>query len=226
MHFEFLVEGQCELTALSILMPKILGPYMAPHTWMIHKHRGTGKFPEDPAKKPSPHDGSLLHNLSSKLRAYGKENRDDLVVVVLVDLDDRSDCRVFKQELIHQLDDCVKNPNTLFRIAIEELEAWYLGDRKAIEQAYPNARLEVLDGYTQDSICGTWELFAKVVNDKDVQALLAVNKRSPRLLESKKKWAKNVPSCMDIEQNLSPSFVVFRDGVRKLAGWLGNVGSE
>ena len=116
MHFEFLVEGQCELTALSILMSKILGPYQEPQTWKIHKHRGIGKFPEDPSQKPSPRDGSLLHNLSSKLRAYGKENRYDLVVVVLVDLDDRSDCRVFKQELVHQLDFCVDKPNTLFRI--------------------------------------------------------------------------------------------------------------
>ena len=218
MHFEFLVEGQCELTALSILMPKILGPYKEPHTWKIHKHRGIGKFPVDPSQKPSPRDESLLHNLSSKLRAYGKEDRKDLVVVVLVDLDDRPNCRVFKQELVHQLDFCKKKPNTLFRIAIEELEAWYLGDRNAIKQAYPNANFKVLDGYTQDSICGTWELFAQVVNDKEVQALLAVNRRSQRLLAAKKQWAIDVTPLMDIEQNLSPSFVVFRDGVRRLAG--------
>lgn len=218
MHFEFLVEGQCELTALSILMSKILGPYQEPHTWKIHKHRGIGKFPEDPSQKPSPVDGSLLHNLSSKLRAYGKENRDDLIVVVLVDLDDRPNCRIFKQELLHQLDFCTKKPNTLFRIAIEELEAWYLGDRKAIAQAYPNARLEVLNDYTQDCICGTWELFAKVVNDKEMVDILASKRRSTRLLEAKVQWAKKITPLMDIEQNLSPSFVVFRDGVRRLAG--------
>lgn len=220
MHFEFLVEGQCELTALSILMPKILGPYKEPHTWKIHKHRGIGKFPVDPSQKTSPRDESLLHNLSSKLRAYGKEDRKDLVVVVLVDLDDRPNCRVFKQELVHQLDFCINKPNTLFRIAIEELDAWYLGDRKAIAQAYPNARFEVLNDYTQDCICGTWELFAKLVNDKEMQEILASNRRSTRLLEAKVQWAKRVTPLMDIEQNLSPSFVVFRDGVRRLAGML------
>ena len=112
MHFEFLVEGQCELTALSILMSKILGPYQDPHTWKIHKHRGIGKFPTDPAQKPSLHDGSLLHNLSSKLRAYGNTHRKDLAVVVLVDMDNRPYCRVFKQELVHQLEFCIHKPKT------------------------------------------------------------------------------------------------------------------
>ena len=217
MHFEFLVEGQCELTALSILMSKILGPYQDPHTWKIHKHRGIGKFPTDPAQKPSPHDGSLLHNLSSKLRAYGNTHRKDLAVVVLVDLDNRPDCRVFKQELIHQLEFCIHKPKTLFRIAIEELEAWYLGDQNAIALAYPKANLDILNHYSQDSICGTWELFAKVIHDKDAQELLTTNKRSSRLLESKVRWAKTITPWMDVEHNLSPSFIAFRNGVRQLA---------
>ena len=33
MHFEILVEGQADLTALSILMPNIVGKYDHPHTW-------------------------------------------------------------------------------------------------------------------------------------------------------------------------------------------------
>ncbi len=217
MHFEILVEGQCELTALSILMSKILGPYQEPHTWKIHKHQGIGKFPEDPSKHPSPKDASLLHNLASKLRAYGKENRKDLVVVVLVDLDDRPDCRAYKHELLHQLDFCDQKPNTLFRIAIEELEAWYIGDRAAIEQAYPNANISDLETYVQDSICGTWELLARVVNEKDVQVLIENSRRSRRLLEVKVNWAKKISPFMDVEHNQSPSFIAFRDGLRKLA---------
>jgi hypothetical protein len=89
MHFEFLVEGQTELTALSILMRQILGEYDDRHTWRIHKHRGIGRLPDNPTAKPNKCDQSLLHNLPSKLRAYGAEKRDDLVVVVLVDLDNR-----------------------------------------------------------------------------------------------------------------------------------------
>ncbi|MDL2322315.1 hypothetical protein LJC47_08240 [Desulfosarcina sp. OttesenSCG-928-B08] len=52
MHFEFLAEGQTELTALSILMQKILCEYGKPHTWKIHKHRGIGSIPDRPEATP------------------------------------------------------------------------------------------------------------------------------------------------------------------------------
>ena len=139
MHFEFLVEGQCELTALSIWMPKIIGEYKNPHTWKIHKHRGLGKLMEDMSAKPNPADNTLLHNLPSKLRAYGASNKTDLVVVTLVDLDDHSDCREFKRQLLSTLQTCNTQPQAMFRIAIEELEAWFLGDPQAVFQAYPDA---------------------------------------------------------------------------------------
>ena len=56
MNFEILVEGQGELTTLSILMEKIVGPYGEPHTWKIHKHRGIGKLPDNPKQPPNKHD--------------------------------------------------------------------------------------------------------------------------------------------------------------------------
>lgn len=140
MHFEILVEGQTELTALSILMKNIVGEYGQPHTWKIHKHRGIGRIPDDPALEPNKNDQTLLHNLPSKLRAYGEEERDDVVVVVLVDLDDREDCTVFKSDIVDLLNHCRKKPKSLFRIAVEELEAWFLGDQLAIKLAYPAAR--------------------------------------------------------------------------------------
>ena len=70
MHFEILVEGQCELTFLSIIMPKIVGEYKCPNTWKIHKHRGIGSIPADPAAPPKVTDSSLLGQLPAKLRAY------------------------------------------------------------------------------------------------------------------------------------------------------------
>ncbi len=99
MHFEILVEGQCELTALSILMGGILGAYDRPHTWRIHKHQGIGKLPQLMEARPNRNDRTLLHNLPSKLRAYGREMGENEVVVVLADLDDREDCVAFKNEL-------------------------------------------------------------------------------------------------------------------------------
>ena len=35
MHFDILVEGQTELTVLSILLPKLVGNYCEPHSWTI-----------------------------------------------------------------------------------------------------------------------------------------------------------------------------------------------
>ena len=217
MHFEILVEGQCELTALSMLMPKIVGEYEAPHTWKIHKHRGIGRLPDDPAEPPNKKDPTLLHNLPSKLRAYGNCRSPEQKVIVLVDLDDREDCAVFKQQLASMLDYCDRKPVTLFRIAIEELEAWFLGDREAILKAYPSAKMDALDHYVQDSQCGTWETLADIVHPGGAKALETdYGKRSSRVLEQKRDWTKNIAEHMEIQRNHSGSFCAFRDGLQNL----------
>lgn len=218
MHFEILVEGQTELTALSIWMNAILGDYSNPHTWKIHKHRGIGHIPENPDSRPNKADQSLLHNLPSKLRAYGSERRNDLIVVVLVDLDEREDCVAFKHSLTQLLEYCHPPPRALFRIAIEELEAWYFGDKAAIKLAYPEAKQDILDSYTQDSQCGTWERLADAVYPGGVLSLKKDHgKRSPKVLEQKLTWAREISPKIDIESSLSPSFCAFRDGLRKIA---------
>ncbi len=213
MHFEILVEGQVELTTLSILMEQILGEYNNPHTWKIHKHRGIGKLPDNPTMPPNKKDNSLLHNLPSKLRAYGKEGRDNLVVVTLVDLDNRN-CIHFKQELIRLLQYCSPKPNALFRIAIEEIEAWFLGDLPALKSAYPNAKQAILDKYTQDAQCCTWEALAEAIYPGGLKALEQYGKRSIKILSQKVEWAKKIAPKMNVENNLSPSFCCFRDGLR------------
>ncbi|MEO5348670.1 MAG: DUF4276 family protein [Magnetococcus sp. YQC-3] len=200
MHCEILVEGQSDLTTLSVLMPGIVGPYAQPHTWKIHQHRGAAQ---------------LLQTLPGKLRAYGKEMRSDEMVVVLVDLDDRADCRLFKQELVNLLETCQTRPVCLFRIAVEELEAWFLGDRAAVIAAYPHAQRAVLDAYIQDAQCGTWERLADAVHPGGMTTLGASGKRSPLVLHRKKMWARQIAPRMDVEKNLSPSFCCFRDGLRR-----------
>jgi hypothetical protein len=217
MRFEILVEGQTELTALSILMPKIIGEYEKPHKWKIHKHRGIGKIPDNPAEKPNKNDQSLLHNLASKLKAYGDEEDPNLIVVVLVDLDDRNDCVAFKNELVTLLSYCDKKPRTLFCIAIEELEAWYLGDLTAIKSAYPDAKLDVFDSYIQDAQIGTWEILAEAVYFGGCEELFAKGKRSRLVLEEKKNWTKNICRHMNIDTNQSLSFQYFRDNLRHIA---------
>lgn len=216
MHFEFLVEGQAELTALSILLPKILGDYNQPHTWKIHKHRGIGRIPDNPQSRPNPRDPTLLHNLPSKLRAYGNTGRPDLVVVVLVDLDERPNCVTLKYELVNLLRYCSQKPKYLVRIAIEELEAWFLGDQQAISKAYPQVKQSILNEYIQDSQCGTWEKLADAIYPGGLQALCQHGRRSVRILEQKRIWASRICPFIDVQNNQSPSFQAFCDGVKKM----------
>jgi hypothetical protein len=121
----------------------------------------------------------------------------------------------FKQELLDVLEACNPAPTAMFRIAIEEMEAWLLGDRNAILTAYPKARQRVLNGYQQDSICGTWELLADAIHKGGAKALKRKGWPAPGV--EKCEWAGKIGPLLGVERNRSTSFQVFRDGVRELA---------
>lgn len=165
MHFEILVEGQSELTALSILMPFLVGEYMEPHSWKIHKHRGIGKLPDSFDYRPNINDMTLLHQLPAKIKAYSREPMENRVVIVLLDLDSNN-----KNELLSKLNSIIDYCNSHIKIeflfAVEELEAWYLGDRNALIKYNPNIKIDELHDYAQDSICGTWEVLARADDPK------------------------------------------------------------
>ena len=163
MHFEVLVEDQSGSIALDHILEKILGANYAEHSWNIHAYRGIGRIPRNLHSVTDPKARILLDQLPRILQGYRKSQQDfSAAVVVVVDLDDK-DCVKFKQDLLDVLNACNPRPKTLFRIAIEEGEAWLLGDRAAVKAAYPKAKDAVLDNYVQDSICGTWEVLADAV---------------------------------------------------------------
>ncbi len=105
-------------------------------------------------------------------------------------------------------------PLTLFGLAVEEIEAWYLGDLVAILAAYPKAKKSDLKRYVQDSICGTWELLADAV----VLGGAAACKpgRVSRPGELKHEWANTIGPHLDFARNKSPSFQKFRTGLERL----------
>ena len=199
MNFRVLVEDQSGGIALGHILKKILGENGSVHSWRIHRYRGVSH---------------LLKDLPSTLQAFGNSLDDFSAVVVVVDSDDK-DCIKFKQSLVNVLNACNPRPKTLFRIAIEEGEAWLLGDRAAVKAAYSNAKDAVLNNYVQDSICGTWEILADAVHPGGSKPL----KQSgyPVAGEAKCEWAREIAPHMDINSNKSKSFQVFRDGVRNLA---------
>lgn len=215
MHFEFLVEGQSERTALEPILKKILGEFNEPHTWRIHKHRGIGKLPEDLMATPNRADTSLLHNLPSRLRAYGKALAEGQVVIVLIDLDSHPNEEAFLQDLQDVLNTCDTKPHCRFLFAVEELEAWYFGDTAALLDAYPNAKMDIINSYIQDSQLGTWELLADAIYQGGSNAL---KKLGIQGLDQKRIWARDIAPRMDVKNNKSPSFCRFRDEILKIAG--------
>lgn len=159
MHIEILVEDSSGAMLLEVLVPKLLGLQGEPNTWRVHSYKGIGgKIPPGLGKKADPAKRILLDQLRKLLLGYGKTPGIDAVVVVLDT--DRRDCIAFLSELKAVADDCKPVPKTMFRLAIEEIEAWYLGDREALLAAYPRARQDVIKNYVQDSVCDTWELLA------------------------------------------------------------------
>ena len=214
MHFEVLVEDQSGKIALESIMEKILGPNYEKHSWEIRAYKGIGRIPPNLRGTTDPKARILLDRLPSVLQGYGKSLDDSSSVVVLVDLDDK-DCIKFKQDLLDVLNACNPRPKTLFRIAIEEGEAWLLGDRAAVKAAYPSAKEAILNNYIQDSICGTWEVLADAIHPGGSQPLKVGYQVAGK---AKSDWASNIAPFMDIDANKSKSFQVFRDGVRNLAG--------
>lgn len=212
MHIEVLVEDSSGEKLLEHLLPQLLGPQSEPHTWRLHAYKGIGRIPKGLSATADPSKRILLDQLLRLLRGYGKTPGIDAVVVML-DVDKR-DCRDFLKELKGLLGECSPAPTTLFRLAIEEMEAWYLGDRAAILTAYPRAKQGVLDGYVQDSLCNTWELLADAVFPGGSIAIKRAGWPLPGQI--KHEWAERIGPWMTLDQNQSPSFGRFRDGLRRL----------
>jgi hypothetical protein len=152
----------------------------------------------------------ILNGLGKTFIGYGQEY--PACVVVVCDLDAK-DSAEFSAELSAVWAACYTRPSTRFCIAIEEGEAWLLGDVPAIKSAYPNAKDAVLSTYIQDSICGTWEVLADAVHPGG-RAALSTFQESGR---AKFDWASNITPHMEIDRNVSPSFQNFIKNVRELA---------
>lgn len=212
MHIEVLVEDSSGAILIESLMPQIIGPQGEPNSWRIHPYKGVGRIPQGLVAKSDPSKRALLDQLPRLLSGYGKTPGIDAVVVVL-DSDNRH-CKDFLAELEVLVKRCSPAPNTLFRLAVEEMEAWLLGDRPALLAAYPKARKDVLARYTQDSVCGTWELLADAVHHGGHASIQKAGWPLPGQL--KHEWVRKISPNMDIERNASPSFGKFRDGLRGL----------
>lgn len=215
MHFEVLTEDISGEKMLRILIPKIIGNT---HTFTVHHYRGIGRIPKNMRDTKNAANRILLENLPKLLKGYGRtftgRRNFEASVIVVCDLDDKC-LHAFRAELTKILNSCDPKPKTQFCVAIEEGEAWLLGDLNAIRAAYPTVKENIIRSYTNDSICGTWEVLADATTLGGATALRANGWHT--IGEKKTEWAEQISQHINIENNLSESFQYFRRKLCELA---------
>jgi hypothetical protein len=157
MHVEFLLEEPSVEAFLAGFLPRILP---GGTTWNLIQFQGKS---------------DLLTKLESRLKGYRFWLPDDGRIVVLVD-EDRQDCHALKNRMestaaaagwVTKSASKDGKFHVLNRIAVEELEAWFLGDVKSLCTAYPGVSptLGRRAGFRDpdDVPGGTWEALERVL---------------------------------------------------------------
>lgn len=157
MHIELLLEEPSAEAFFAEFLPKIVAEGT---TWRLIPFQGKA---------------DLLANLEKRLKGYAAWIPADWRIVVLVD-EDREDCRRLKSKLeaaaaAAGLLTKTKARKTSFvvlnRIAVEELEAWFLGDVDALLTAYPGVQASLAQQAkyrNPDAVTGgTWEALERVL---------------------------------------------------------------
>jgi hypothetical protein len=200
MHIEFLVEEPSAEAALRNLVPKLI---REDSSYNIHVFQGKN---------------DLLKNLPKRLRGYRPWLPDDWSIVVLIDKD-HEECFELKQRLeaiAHNEGFITKSnarPNAKFniinRIAIEELEAWFLGDVGALHVAYPKIPkyLDKRKNFrTPDTIHNTSEALERVLKRAGYY-----RGGMPKI-----EVARRISLHMDPSRNISKSFQIFWGALQNL----------
>ncbi len=212
-QIEALVEDRSGGMIMAGLLEKILAARQESDTqttWnlLIRPHRGLGSLPKDLAKRPDRFTSSLLGLLPAKLRAYNKLKAGQGADLILIILDsDEQDNRKLYNSVRFTARSVAPQKSVIIGLAVEELEAWVLGDREAVLAAYPDANRKILEKYEQDSICGTWEVLARAVMGAGADDLIEAG--YPAVGMYKAEWAAKIAPLLEPERNVSPSFKRF-----------------
>lgn len=203
-YIEILVEDDSG----GILAKQIMDKYVADKDniiYKIHSFKGIGKIPRKIKGMSQVKSKRLLTDLPMYLRgmSLSLENMPGKkAIFVLLDSDD-NDCRRLKNDLVRMYEELQISVQVSFCIAVEEMEAWLLGDCEALLKAYPMAKRQLLQKYVQDSIIGTWECLADIVYKGGLQALKRNASSYYEIGQFKCECARNIGNFLDIENNSS-----------------------
>ncbi|AWM34468.1 DUF4276 family protein [Hymenobacter nivis] len=199
MHVEFLLEEESAEAAL-----RVLGPRLLPNcTFQFIPHQGKD---------------DLLKRLPGRLKTYARRlpTEPELRVVVLMDAD--ANCRARKQTLERLVAEAGITTKTaaaagqpfqvITRLAVTELEAWFLGDPDAIQAAYSRVHPNHFKGIhtVPDEIPDAWETLWRVLQRAN---LYPTGK-------AKVEWAETIAPHLDPARNTSASFRGFCAGLGAL----------
>lgn len=199
MKLELILEEPSAEGALRLIMPKII------------RQRATVNYINMRNKS------RLLQELPSRLRGYRSliDNGDDIGIVVLIDRDS-DDCAQLKSRLELMARDAGLGTKTstkdarfivVNRIAIEELEAWFIGDHEALKKAFTSLRGKSFPkSFANPDSCGTWEHLHRFLKKQGIY-----KGSYPKIAA-----AKAIAMHMEIERNTSKSFRQFVRGVDAL----------
>lgn len=198
MSVHLLVEGASERAFLEPWCRRLLNGDRV----RIHPHQGKGRLRQPFSERPNPRHRGLLDQLPAKLRGFAAAVPPPHGVVVLIDADDEN-CAEVAKDVLEAAEEVAPSLNVIVRVAVEETEAFYLGDLRAIEKAYPGANMTLAREYEPDSIVGTWELFGRVIGDDG---------------ENKVAWAETMGEAVTISaaRTRSPSHRALMRALRRL----------
>lgn len=182
----FLLEERSMAEMLRIVIPRLLPGTIEKRDFILIPHNGKSE---------------LEKSIPRKLRGWNEPG----VRFIVVRDKDQADCRSLKKRLT---DLCSRTGrhDTLVRIAVHHLESWYLGDLRAIAEAYaaPAIAKRQSESKFQDP-------------DRLSNAIEEIQKLVPEF--QKIAGARSIAPHLELSQNRSTSFRVFAQGVTDL--WRG-----
>ena len=211
MYFQFLIEDASTEILIGHVMNKLQEQNKGKEIFFDTKSfSGIGHLPKT-GDKMERKGRNLLNNLHAYLRGIDRalSGMENAAIVVVLDNDMR-DVAEFKKQLDEVARGSVMCTDYVFCVAVKEMEAWLLGDEKAILAAYPEMKRKCLKEYQQDDLCDTWEVLANAVYPGGLAGLRKKAKNAySEIGKAKCEWADEIGKRLDFNENKSPSFQEF-----------------